>query len=299
MKHYFILNPNAGFEDSTKYLIPQIEQTFQQRNDSYSIYLTKGINDAYQHVKELCKTLKEPSRIYAAGGDGTVNEVASGLVGCKFASLGIIPVGSCCDFVKSLRDRNYLDIAKQIDGDVMEVDILQVNDRYSINVANIGFDANVVERAALYRHHMPVKKAYDRAIFWNLINKYDNEFTLEINGKVVFSGKYLLTAFGNGQVYGGGYRCTPTASVSDGMIDVVIARKMSRLRFIRLIKIYKNGQHLNNPKLEGIVSFYQCKSARVTAKEPMNVSLDGELYKWSEVNIRILEKAVRVIIPRK
>jgi len=299
MKHYFILNPNAGFEDSTKYLIPQIDEAFKERKDEYTIYLTTGIGDAYQYVKNLCATLLEPTRIYAAGGDGTVNEVASGLVGCKHSALGIIPVGSCCDFVKSLKERNYLDINKQADGDLIEVDIIKVNDHYSVNVANIGFDANVVELSEKYRHKLPIKKAIDKSILWNMIFHYDNKFVLEIDGKEVYRGKYLLTAFGNGKVYGGGYYCTPNASTGDGLIDVVMVRKIPRYRFIPLIKVYKNGQHLDNPKLKKIVHYYQCKSAKVTSETPMNVSLDGELYKWTEVNIQILEKAIKVIIPRK
>lgn len=299
MKHYFVLNPNAGFEDSTKYLIPQIEQAFSNRTDTYEIYLTKGIGDAKNYVQSVCKRLSEPTRFYAGGGDGTVNEVASGLVGCKHAAMGIIPVGSCCDFVKSLKDRQFKDIERQITGDLMEVDIIKVNDHYSINVANIGFDSNVVERAALYRHKMPVKKAYDKSILWNLLFHYDNEFTLTIEDEVVYSGKYLLTAFANGTVYGGGYYCAPTAKTTDGLIDVVMVRKIPRYKFIKLIKVYKEGRHLSDPRLSNIVSFYQCKKAKVTSKTPMNVSLDGELYKWTEVNVHILEKAIKVIIPRK
>ena len=98
MKHIFIINPAAGPYDATKVITERLESL--SLDFDYEVYTTKGPYDATEYVKNKCKIGNDTYRFYACGGDGTLNEVVSGVVGFDNASVGVIPCGSGNDFVK-------------------------------------------------------------------------------------------------------------------------------------------------------------------------------------------------------
>ena len=144
-----------------------------------------------------------------------------------------------------------------INGENKKIDVLKVNNRYTINMCNLGFDASVAYKMHVFRKWPLVsgKGAYNLALVFSLIFKMKHKCQIDIDGEEVFNGKMLLTAIGNGLCCGGGYYCLPRADVSDGVMDAVFIKKISRLTFIKLVKKYKNGTYVDDPKYDKFVTY--------------------------------------------
>ena len=127
MKHHFVINPVAGQRDSYDDIVENLSSCFSNKND-YVVYTTKRPNDAYDYVKKTLETATEDIVFYACGGDGTVYEVVNALSLFDNGKLGVLPVGSCNDFLKSFPNIDFMDIKHVVNGDFIPVDIIKVND---------------------------------------------------------------------------------------------------------------------------------------------------------------------------
>lgn len=300
MKYIFIINPKSGKKDSTGYIKDYLEKNY---NDlKYEIYNTKAVGDAIQYVKNVCEAKEEPITFIACGGDGTLNEVVNGAYGYNDVYVSVYPCGSGNDFVKVFGKTNhFLDLNKIINGENKVIDVLKVNDRYTINICNLGFDASVAYKMHMFRKWPLVsgKGAYNLALAFSLIFKMKHKCTIEIDGEEVFDGKMLLTAIGNGLCCGGGYYCLPKAIIDDGEMDVVFIKKISRITFIRLVKKYKNGTYLEDPRYDKFITYKKCKNLTLKSQKDIAYSLDGECETTKEINVLIMEKAINFIVPKE
>ena len=301
MKHVFILNPKAGHKSHVDEMSQFINENFKHLD--YEIYETKAPLDATRFVKEYLAKYDGEVRFYSLGGDGTLNEVASGLIGVKRASLACFPLGSGNDFIKVFgKVDDFKDLKELTESDVKSIDCLMVDDRTCINIVSFGFDAAVQFQMQKYRR-LPLTGgpiAYDMAVMNALLFKISHEMEVEVDGKPFFKGKALLMAVANGICYGGGYHCAPIAKVDDGLIDVCLVSKVSRFKIAGLVKVYKRGKHLENPKLEKYVHYTRAKNVLIKAasKKPLSYQIDGEPGKMNEMNIRIVENAINFVIPK-
>lgn len=298
MKHIFIINPKAGGKDSSFKIIKLVEQ-YQDKIDC-EIYLTKGVYDAYNYVKEFCENNQGKLRFYACGGDGTLNEVVNGVIGYPNVSVTNYPSGSGNDFIKNfdIRDQ-FADLDKLINGKEKLIDVLKVNDRYVVNICNFGFDATVSENFVKFRKKPFVKGkgAYSLAVFYSLLFKMKYKCKLEVDNIVFHDGEMLLCALANGFCYGGGFKCAPDAKVNDGLMDIVLAEKLSRLKFIKMVGKYKKGLHLQDPKVSKYIKNIRGKKVKIMSVDDIVYTIDGENLKSKEINIEVVEKAIKFVIP--
>ena len=281
MKILHILNPAAGQGGAVKY------------KDLEGVYITRGKNDATEFVK---KTVAEGEDVHfnVYGGDGTVNEVVNGLVGAPCnASFSIVPVGTGNDLLRTF------DLSCH---ESVEADVLTVGGRYAVNAVNTGFDLDVVLKAAEFKKKPLISGtlAYALGVVAVLLGKFGKEMRIEYtdeNGKAeVYEGVCLLTVCANGQYYGGGFHCSPAADISDGLIDLMIIKKVSRLKFITLIGKFMKGKHIDLDTLKPIKAFEKymifkkCKS--VTIKNIDRICADGEIWDTNEAKVDIIPAAV-------
>ena len=306
MKHYFIINPFAVRKDSSKFFDEQLPKIFEKLNETYEIYVTTGPNDATFEIKRRCienETKPNPEDItfYICGGDGTCFEAVNGIVGYPHARMTIIPVGSCNDFLKTYPNDNFMDLEAVINGEERKLDVLKVNERYSLNVANIGFDAKVNYDCVRFRHkYKTVKQSYNHAIFRNIIRPLGDKVKIyDGEDNLLFDNKALLMAFANGGFYGGGYNCAPYAKCDDGLMDMVVIKKVSIITFLRLIKKYKAGKHLEAPKFRKLITFKKLTKLRVKSDELLCLCLDGETFHTNHVDVEIVPQALRFVFPKK
>ena len=171
MTHLFILNAFAGTKDSTSILKAQIEALGLP--DTVIEY-TKGKDDATAIARRYAEK-GDPLRVYACGGDGTANEAMHGLLGFDNVALGVVPVGTGNDYVRSLKGtpEDFLDLKKMTEGSTVTVDLLKCNDRYALNVISVGYDCEVADRAQKNKRlpMMSGSLAYKLAIVQCLVSK--------------------------------------------------------------------------------------------------------------------------------
>lgn len=299
MKHIFIINPKAGKKDITPFITQEIKNCLPETD--YEIYLTKGTLDGLNYVKKYCQEhMGEELRFYSCGGDGTLNEVTNGAFGFDNVSITCYPSGSGNDFVKYFGDKeSFLNLNNLINGREKIVDLLNLDGRYVLNIFNMGFDADCAMRMIKYKR-LPLvsgKGAYILGILVSFLKKLPRKLKVTLDDQIIFDGEGLLGSAANSICYGGGFYCTPYAKVDDGLIDVVVVKKISRLKFINLIKYYKNGTHLNNPKLAPYIIFKQGKKVEIESNKDLYYSIDGEVSSSKKINIEIVPNAIKFVVP--
>ena len=147
-------------------------------------YFTTSIGDATRFVREICSAADEPVRFYACGGDGTFQETVVGTLGFSHAQATVIPFGSGNDFVRCFSDPDsFSNLEQQLQGETMSCDIIKINDKYAVNLANVGFDSyiaidmNIFKRIPLISGSM----AYNIALVFNMLRKLGKRLTLTID----------------------------------------------------------------------------------------------------------------------
>lgn len=301
-KFVFIINPKAGKTGSAMNFINKIEAAGKAFELDSEIYITKAVSDAREYVKMRCKNLDRPTRFYACGGDGTINEVINGAVGTPLASVGILPLGSGNDYIKAFKDADFLNLPAQIKGKPTPVDLIRIGDRFVANMCNIGFDATVAHNFVKFKTIPGVsgKMAYSISVFYCLINKISTPMTIVLDDGTEICDDMLLCSLSKGIYCGGQYKTAPLADLSDGFMDVCPIKKISRAQFLKFFNLYKDGNHVNNPELEKWVSYHKCKKATIKGVHKLPVTFDGEpAFLDGTVTFELAPKAVHIIIPAK
>lgn len=300
MKSIFVINPKAGKKDQTKKISQIVEATLPA--GTYEIYVTTGPKDACSFVREYCENHQdEELRFFSCGGDGTLHEVVNGAVGFKHAAVACFPIGSGNDFIKYFgKAEDFLNLDSLIEGTEIVIDLLKFNGNYVVNIFNLGFDADVCNRMIRYKR-LPLvsgKGAYILGVIVSFFSKLTNKLEISVDGEEFFSGEGMLCAVANSICYGGGFYCAPYASVTDGLIDVIAVRKLSRFNFVKLIKFYKRGEHLEKEELKDKVFYKQGKVITIKTPNTVNYCVDGEVAQGNEIKIEIVPNALRFILPK-
>ena len=184
-------------------------------------------------------------------------------------------------------------------GHEQRVDMIRVNDRYAINVVNMGFEAKTAARMIRFRH-LPLMhgyRAYYGAIVLTLIDGVRHRCKIAVDGETMMDGNILLCTLANGDYVGGSFRCAPRADVADGQIEVCIVTPISRFRFARLIGYYQRGEHLDNPLLRDCIHYCRGRKVVNDADPGFLMCLDGEITSGSHFEIENVPSALRFIVP--
>ena len=300
MENIFIINPFAGQGKAVK-LIPEIDNLLMDTGVTYSIYITKAKGDAERFVRE---TLEERSnvRFYACGGDGSLHEVVNGAKGHPEAEIGVIPVGSGNDFIRNFDKKElFLDIKAQISGESMPCDVIDINGRYIVNMANIGFDCDAAEKAIGWKKRplFTGTMAYVCGVAEMFVKPMGKKLSFRFGDGKTLSGKFLLCTLANGCFCGGGFKSSPEASLDDGLIDVGIVKMLSRATFVSLLPRYKMGTYLDTNIGKKKVIYEKYDTVEIVAKEPVNISTDGEIREFTHIKAKNIPRAFRFIVPAK
>lgn len=303
MTHLFILNPFAGTKDSTPELKEQIEALCLP--DAVIEY-TQCKGDA-ENIARRYAEKGEPLRVYACGGDGTANEALQGLLGFENVALGLIPVGTGNDYVRSLpaEPDDFLDLGKMTRGTTMTVDLMKCEDRYALNVVSVGYDCEVADRAQKNKRWplMSGSFAYKLAIVQCLLTKRKHTFTPIADGKEIpiadgFKSQMLAVA-AKGMYYGGGIKATPYAKLDDGLIDFMAIPTVPISYFAWMLGSFTRGEHIDHPEGKKFILNQKCKTLKLDNHGDIKVSIDGEMFVMKDPMITVVPKAFEIIIPEK
>ncbi len=304
--HLFLINPAAGIVDSTGKLTARIRDAFSSAvapGEEFEILKTKGPGDAVTLTREACRNYAGKVRVYACGGDGTLNEVVNGAVGCSNAAVCPVPIGSGNDFIRTLEPvprKRFLDIAACVRGREVPCDVLKSGSAYSINSISVGLDAITAKRQEKVKRFPLVSgpMAYKLALGYSFLSAMKNKIRVEADGKPLedIGENIVLAVAGNGKFYGGGFQATPYADISDGLIELVAIKTISRLEFLKYVSIYKRGEHIGKIPC---VHYRRCKKVKLFAEKPVTMQFDGEVTELKDPEIEILPGALRLVIPEK
>lgn len=300
MKHVFIINPIAGNGIGKDGLLDRINAAAGNAGIDYKIYISRAVGDAEAFTRAVASKGGHV-RFYACGGDGTFSEVVNGAIRYQNAEVTMVPSGNGNDFPRSFQNSaQFCDIARQIRGTLRPIDAIKYNDRYCINMLNMGFDCAVVANMEKWRKHSLFSGSmfYGISVARTLASLPTENMMVKLDNGEEFSGKFLLVAVGNGAYYGGGYHATPLASLDDGLMEVNLISPVGRVTFIKLVGDYKAGKIYDNPSVKDKLIYRRCTSMTLTPTKETNLCVDGEIERVSgDINIEVCHKAVRLTVP--
>lgn len=310
MKHIFIINPISGQQNAAQFLRPRIEEAAERLGASVEIIETEYPGHGTQLSLQWAKWAEEQQeivRIYACGGDGTLNEVMVGVKGSSWAQVACVPCGSGNDFIRNYGTKeDFLDLLSLMDGEAQVIDMIETNTGWSASICAAGLDAQVAYSIPKYRH-LPFcggSMAYYLSIAEQLCKKLGKQLSIEIDGEEI-QQNCLLVAVCNGSYYGGGFYAAPNAALDDGLLDVVIVKKISLPKIATVLGIYQKGTHIQNGKvredLTDIIELRRGRNVKIRSLEdkPMIVTLDGECSPQTEIRACVVPSCVSVVIPKK
>ena len=258
MHYCFIVNNEPGKAGNAEKIRTDIDKLPEPID--FEIYLTTAQKTAIDHVRDYCKANPEQETCFVAcGGDGTINEVATGMV---------------------------------------EIDILKVGqDHYSINVCNFGFDsvvASTANKLSRKGNKNPYRWGIVKAIFCGRFNSIQ----VKADGELLNDGKrMLLCTLGNNNHVGGEFFCSPRAKNDDGLMEVGYCKTTTLAGFLGLLPIYTAGKHLDDPKASRHFVYRQSKTVDVHSDKEIELCLDGEMFAGKDFHIEVIPQAISFIIP--
>ena len=299
MKHIFIINSVSKSKGKRKKLFNRIIDICTNEKIDYDIYFTQGSGDAYRYARQIALT-GQPVRFYACGGDGTVNETAAAVAGIPTAQFTVIPLGNGNDFIRNFGTKeNYMDIVSLIYGKPVTVDLIKVNDRYCVNIMNIGLDRRVVSAASRIKKSKIIvgQAAYYSGVILSLIflKKELLHFTFEDGSQS--TNRLLLTLFANGCYYGSGFKACAEASLFDGLMDIMIVPPVGRLKFISLLGQYRKGNIMSTEFGKNKIIYKKCREVTLSRATPIRYCLDGELLSAKEIHLSMEPAAANFVVP--
>ena len=298
MKHVFIINPTAGKSDSRQKIYDMAEKLRQEHGLEVQCLLTKKQGHATEIARRLCQSGEE-LRFYACGGDGTVNEVANGIIGYDNAAMSVIPVGTGNDFLKNFGGDmdKFRDAENLWDGPQFPMDAIDVNGRVALTIACSGIDARVARDVHKYSESplLDGKSSYIYSLAVNFLFKgIGSHWTVELDGETI-EDDFSLVSVCNGRYYGGGFMPVAEARMDDGVLNTLVVKKVSRGAFIKFVGPYSKGQYYKFPHVARCVA---PKVVRIRSEKPDIVTcLDGECITSDDVTIQLSDKRLNFFGP--
>lgn len=297
MKHLFIINPAAGSRDRTAAYTASITEICGKRGMDYRIEVSSAPGECRRLAREAAET-GEAYRIYACGGDGTLNEVASGAAGWDNAAITAYSGGSGNDFVKIFdQPKAFYDLERLLDARETAFDLIRCNDDFSLNICSVGLDARIGTDVSRYKRIPLLQgfRAYAASTLVNIIRGISEHYVVEINGETI-DDEQTFVCVCNGRFYGGGFNPVPEADPTDGLLDVLLVRKVHRLEIPAVIGKYKNGRYAQLPDL---VRHFRTDHITIHCDKPTPINLDGELRTAQVVDMSVAREKVRFFYPKE
>lgn len=296
MEHLFLINPTAGPKDHSREIVQGAETLCKALGEPCRIHISAAPGELTEAARQAGQSGIE-TRLYACGGDGTLNEVITGAMGYENLYVTSFPCGSGNDFIKQFaKPELFFDLENFIKAETEPVDVIRVNDRYALNICSVGLDARIGTSIDRYRRHplLSGPRAYHASVAVNLLKGIAKPIRLETGDGLLIDGNLTLVCVCNGSWYGGSYHPMPEADIQDGLLDVLVVKKVSRLTVARVISAYQKGRFADYPHL---ITHFKTKDLRLTTPGEEPVNLDGELMTSREVEISLLPGALKFFTP--
>lgn len=289
---HIVVNPAAGQD---RPILGIMNDAFHEAGVDWDIFVTKKAGDARRLAREAVEAGADAVGVY--GGDGTVMEVASGLIGSD-VPLAIFPGGTA----------NVMSVELGIPGDLAEacalvcgegcvtrtVDMGRVGDNYFMLRVGIGFEAEMVEGADREMKDRMGPLAYALSALQALREPKIARYQLTLDGKEIESQGMTCIIANAGSLGRANLSLAPTIDPSDGLLDVIVVRKADLPSLLSVAASVVAGNENAEP-----LQHWQAREIEVVAQPGQDAQADGEMLGQTPVHARVIPGAVKVIIPRK
>lgn len=306
MKIGIVLNPASG-RRGRRLFWSALRRALEARSADISLRETKGFGDAERHGRELAESGCD--LVLTVGGDGTVGEVASGILRSRRpgALFSFIPTGTGCDFARNFEiPREPAKIAEHlVTASVRTIDAGLLtceagggvtSTRHFMNIASFGVSGHIVRAVndARRGRRLPGRMVFFYHSLVQILRYKPCRIHLRLDGEDVYDGPVTAVAVANGAWFGGGMKVAPEASVSDGFFDVVIIKGAARLRVLTLMNSIYSGRHVRS----SLVSRHRARLVEVwpAGGEPAPIDSDGEAPGHIPARFEILPGAVNLLV---
>lgn len=296
MKHLFIVNPVAGGRDHSEEIREKAAKLFAGSNEEYEIYVTRGPMDAAKKIKEEAAN-GLPLHAYGCGGDGTFNECVCGAAGLSNVAVAPFPTGTGNDFCRMFGDEAELfrDMEALVNGEEHEIDLIDCNGRYSVNICSVGFDARIGTDVHKYSNrYIKGMLAYGVSLVANIAGGMARNMRVKC-GDYYAEGMHTLACACNGRYYGGGFNPSCDAMPDDGILDFFIIDKVNLIELVRLIGKYASGKA---DEIKTHIVHIRGTEIEIDFDEDSVVQIDGEAMYTKHVRMSVCPKAARLVVPR-
>lgn len=296
MKCLFIINPSSGTKTIQKKLDQIIGQMIlQQIVNHVDVFYTQKKDDAYDKCLSLHN--EDYNFIISVGGDGTVNEIISGIVERQLdIPLAILPGGTVNDFANHLKlphaTHEFIEMIKQ--RQIMKVDVGQVNDGYFANVIAGGMFSDISFQVSKADKERFGPLAYYVSGIRQLPSQLSTSLHLKIKTeKEEFEEDARLFMITNTSQVGGFKDITPHADIQDGEMDLLIIKQCSPTDLLAIFKDYKLNSHEKNP----FIHYIQAKQITIECDKNIIYDVDGEEGTTFPIHVSVKKQALNIIIP--
>ena len=277
MKYVFLIN-SFSLGKETADISKRISIVCKELNIDYVI----EVNSLKYSTEDIINKYKDSENIIIAlGGDGTINRALNSIVGTNNI-LGYIPCGTGNDFYKTNREL--------LDEGINEIDLVKINDKYFINTACFGIDADIANTDDIVHSSIiPKSQRYNVAILKHFLKYKARHMKVIINGKE-YEDDYTTVVVCNGKYYGGGYKIGPHANVNDGLVDVYLVEKLPKIGMAKLILGMKKALNEKSDK----VTMIRSDSLKIITDEEVVSNIDGDKLADKEFNIEVIQGGIKV-----
>ena len=288
VKYIYFIN-SFTLQNKTDAVMHGLEAVSEEFNRDYRFEVSESPEEAVRAVRRY---RDDEAVLTAVGGDGSVNHVLNGLVGTKNI-LASVPIGTGNDFFRTCMEEYGISGrgAQEPDSFIHEIDLIRVNDRYSINTVCFGIDADIAnDDAFIHNRFIPRSMRFNAGVVYHFLTYGKGRFLkVKYDGETV-SKRFTTIVAANGRYYGCGYRVSPGSSLGDGQMELYLIDRVHRIRMARLILSMKNAGHLQDPALQMV----RTKKLTILSPGPICANIDGEPLRASRFELELLPRGVQL-----
>ena len=276
MKHIFVVNTFG--KDNVVDIYRKIKSVAERHGLDYEIEM----NSRHLSTDIILKSYQKGQNIiYAVGGDGMINKVLNSIVGTDNI-LSYIPYGTGNDLDKT--------VIETLEDEYNDVDIAKINDKYFINVACFGIDADIAnDERFIHNKMIPKSQRYNAGVLYHFLKYKPRHMKVKFEDETI-DDKFSTVVVANARYYGGGYKIGASSLIDDGKLNVYLADDLNKISMAKLITSTRDGSHENNKHVRKILT----DKLTIECDNIIGSNIDGEAFEGETFNIEVIRKGIKL-----
>ena len=282
MKYIYLVN-RFHHGKQTGHIIQKLKKASELSGRDYRI---RVCNDTKEVHQILTCIQNKTCVVTAIGGDGSINHLLNELVGTKNI-LSFLPLGTGNDF--------YRGCSQTLHDGIHTADVIRINERYLINTACFGIDADIAnDERYIHKKYIPKPLRFHASVLHHFLSFKEGRYLRVEHDDGREEGNFTTVVAANNQYYGGGYRVSPVSRIDDGLMEIYLVKNLNRIRMAKVILSMKDAGHLKDPSLTMI----RTKKLVVSSLSPITANIDGEPLVSDHFELELVPEGIQLAFDR-